>query len=637
MAFEAYFVDDRGLAIVPQDRDDWRDWVSAGKTRNWCIDDPLLDWLDLYGDDRGFERDPDGDPRTDFRAFLFRQGNAFEAAVVSHLERTEPVRRLTGGLPWLHSFDACIQTFEAMKRGDATIHQGLVRNPATRTYGCPDLLVRSDVLHRLFPDAISEVDSQIGAPGLGLARCHYRVVDIKYTGLKLNLQWQAANDHLPYMVQTFLYNEALGRIQGYTPDHAYLLGRGWGKGIHELGSTSCLDRLAPVSREREVRHEPLLTMAGKAVAWVRRARGEGDAWDPRSQGCPLELRPNPKNSQNQPWHRAVAEIASTNEDVMLAWQVGLPGREAARAEGVLRWTDPRFSAAVARVKPAFQAPLDRMLAINRDPLGPALEPARMRVEAEVWARAKAVEFYVDFETVSSLNDDFERIPEQNGQPLIFMIGCGHIENGAWQFSCFVAGDLTVASEAQIVETWLAHMEAARLRLAPRLSRPLVFHWSPAETSTLSTALDSARRRSPERASAWREPNWFDFLTRVMKREPVIVRGPMGFGLKTVARSLKRHGLIETEWQNGVTDGLGAMVAAWWCEREAQKLGCRLSDFDLMDEVRRYNEVDCKVMMEAVACLRERAVQSHRAQPARRAASECPAAVLSSGNSPLGGW
>ena len=38
--------------------------------------------------------------------------------------------------------------------------------------------------------------------------------------------------------------------------------------------------------------------------------------------------------------------------------------------------------------------------------------------------------------------------------------------------------------------------------------------------------------------------------------------PMGFGLKTVARSMKHHGLIETDWHDGVTDGLGAMVAAW---------------------------------------------------------------------------
>ena len=122
---------------------------------------------------------------------------------------------------------------------------------------------------------------------------------------------------------------------------------------------------------------------------------------------------------------------------------------------------------------------------------------------------------------------------------------------------------------------------------------------------MSGALKSARARNPLRQASWVEPNWFDFLNRVMKKEPVVVRGPMGFGLKTVARSLKDHGLIETHWPNGVTDGLGAMVAAWWCADAARMQGVCLSDVGLMSEVSDYNEVDCRVMMEAVGCLRAR--------------------------------
>lgn len=96
-----------------------------------------------------------------------------------------------------------------------------------------------------------------------------------------------------------------------------------------------------------------------------------------------------------------------------------------------------------------------------------------------------------------------------------------------------------------------------------------------------------------RQTAWAEPNWFDFLNRVMKKEPVIVRGPMGFGLKNVARCLKAHGLIETEWPDGVTEGLGAMVTAWWCADAARKQGQCLAEVDLIAKVSAYNEVDCR--------------------------------------------
>ena len=112
-----------------------------------------------------------------------------------------------------------------------------------------------------------------------------------------------------------------------------------------------------------------------------------------------------------------------------------------------------------------------------------------------------------------------------------------MEEGEWRFSCFVADRLETSCEGDIIELWLAHMEAVRRRVAPGVERLLVFHCSPAEASSMSGALKSARGRSPLREAAWPEPNWFDFLNLVLKQEPVIVRGPMGFGLKTVARSL----------------------------------------------------------------------------------------------------
>ena len=65
------------------------------------------------------------------------------------------------------------------------------------------------------------------------------------------------------------------------------------------------------------------------------------------------------------------------------------------------------------------------------------------------------------------------------------------------------------------------------------------------------------------------------------------------------------GVVETRWQAGPTDGLGAMVGAWSCQQEVSHgPALRLLDLDLMKEIRDYNEVDCKAMMEIVRHLRE---------------------------------
>jgi hypothetical protein len=46
-----------------------------------------------------------------------------------------------------------------------------------------------------------------------------------------------------------------------------------------------------------------------------------------------------------------------------------------------------------------------------------------------------------------------------------------------------------------------------------------------------------------------------------------------------------------------------MIGAWWCQREADRHGCALSEIDLMREIGAYNEVDCRVMAEVLGYLR----------------------------------
>ena len=131
----------------------------------------------------------------------------------------------------------------------------------------------------------------------------------------------------------------------------------------------------------------------------------------------------------------------------------------------------------------------------------------------------------------------------------------------------------------------------------------LYHWSPAETSTLSTAYNAARKRHPE--NEWPLLPWFDLLDRVVKAAPMSVTGAFGYGLKDIAKAMQAMGLIKTAWGDGPTDGLGAMVAAWRVDEATEASGGVLLDDPLMREVADYNRVDCQVMAEILAWLRER--------------------------------
>ncbi len=102
---------------------------------------------------------------------------------------------------------------------------------------------------------------------------------------------------------------------------------------------------------------------------------------------------------------------------------------------------------------------------------------------------------------------------------------------------------------------------------------------------------------------WPTPRWFDFLSQVVRSQPVVVRGALDFGLKGVAKAMHSHALIDTIWGDGPTDGLGAMTGAWACAAEAAERGCTMPETELMQEIARYNQVDCKAMMEIVRYLR----------------------------------
>jgi len=209
---------------------------------------------------------------------------------------------------------------------------------------------------------------------------------------------------------------------------------------------------------------------------------------------------------------------------------------------------------------------------------------------------------VDFETVNDLNDDLASFPRKGGQSLIFQIGCGTYAGGVWQFAQFTARALTAEAEADMIDAWLAHVNArARERGLAGAAEARLFHWSAAETVFMEGAYSSAMARHPDRG--WPLLGWYDLLERIVHGTPVVVRGARSFGLKAVARAMKSHGLIETEWGEGLADGTGAMAGAWAAADLAAKDGGELGAVELMREVSRYNEIDCRVMAEVLDHLR----------------------------------
>ncbi len=425
------------------------EWIRPYHLSHFFQRDTLLDWLDIYGKDHGYMPD-ELDPETDMGLFLREKSSSFKAAVFRCLR--EKGLDCIDLSQWSDSTtleEASLRTIQYMEAESEVIFRGTLIDEQNQIVCTPDFLVRSDVLSR-FADEVPVVEGPV----------HYRIVDTRFGGLNFNADGETlgASGSMPSRkARLFLENRALGYAQGFEAPVAYLLGRTWSytsRGVKHRGG-GCFGKLAGV----DMQDSALAEQVDEALSWVQRVRAEGSTWQIFPQPSTPELWPNSGNRSDSPWHMAKVEIAHRLEDPNLLWQVGKEKRDAAVANGLLTFSDKRATAGDFGITGAKQAPiLDAFLQMIRRTDGCKVLPERVGTDRETWGEPAAVEFYVDFETVSNLDDDFSAMPDAGGQPLVFMIGCGHMEEGKWTFKVFTTDLLNEECEAEVIDAWFAHMK-----------------------------------------------------------------------------------------------------------------------------------------------------------------------------------
>lgn len=604
----------------------WNDWISATTTRNYLLKDPLLDWLALYAGTipanhphyaskvlKVMAKSWSSAAGGGFVPQLMAQGNAFEEKIVNLLYKRFGAHVIIdiGG-----SSDANVstarseakfkETVAAMNHGIPIIHGGVFHNHDNKTYGITDLLIRSDFVSKIFSiSPISDEETVKPAPLLqGATHYHYIVIDIKFTTLLL----RSDGTHIlntgafpAYKAQLYIYNEALGKIQGYTPSTAYVMGRKWRyvtKGETYKGF-NCFDRLGHINFE--TLDKEYIEKTKQALEWIDALRKQGSTWN--ITNVPLtraELYPNMANHYDYPWTEVKKELAEKNFEITNVWYCGPTQREAAHKRGVYKWNDEKCTSKVLGIKgEKIGRTVDKILECNRQSTYLIL-PQRIDDDTLEWrTKPKALEFFVDFETINDVFGSMEKLPYADKAPSIFMIGVGYIEpvSEQWIYKDFTVNHVTDEEEKIVCTTFASYItEISRKyhELNPRLT-----HWSHAEEYQWEKAVEKNKLEWISEI----EPRWFDLLD-VFRDEPVVVKGALTFGLKEVAKAMKSHGMITTQWGDGpYSDGSSAMLGAYHASREAINKGISMRDTPQMKEIVKYNEVDCKVMYEIITYLR----------------------------------
>ncbi len=147
------------INIDNDDNIDWNEWVAATTTKNYVLDDGILDVLKTKASvltkvNRSYQDKfikTIGNNSNNFVTSIMNQGNKFEKRIISLISENIGQKNIIniGGDRNPRSKAKYNETIKAMKKGFPIIYQGVLRNYTNKTYGIPDLLVRSDWLSKI--------------------------------------------------------------------------------------------------------------------------------------------------------------------------------------------------------------------------------------------------------------------------------------------------------------------------------------------------------------------------------------------------------------------------------------------------------------------------------------------------------
>jgi len=365
--------------------------------RNACLVDHLVDWLELYGAENGYESDAAANhiPEIDFSYFITRAGGRFARVcwsyTASHLgpvtqdfSTASPIVTVRWDAATGGEAGAAAHTRAAMRAGAPVILNALLVDAELRVRCRPKMLVRTDLLpalsRRTFAARRGQEDEEAATkrrrrPTYTVVQptfsmLHFRKgfaglrrkASLRYTESLCALQTRALHD-----AELAIWPDDEGGRGG--PERkdrvSVLWGRGWRCGRRR--SNVAVDRFALLPAFSG----EALERSYEALEWIRRLRAEGAAWRPPSRRDPEagdscdedtlrmpsvpELWPNMKSRIDFPWSKAKKRIAQSCRELTLMWCIGLALREVLHENNVFAYDDPRCALVLQSVRAAAAA------------------------------------------------------------------------------------------------------------------------------------------------------------------------------------------------------------------------------------------------------------------------------------------
>jgi len=545
--------------------------VAPSQLKNYILNDPLIDYLDYYKINKITDL-PDIQREnslfnSEFDTFIMMKGIDFERKIIDQYKY--PILHIEGPI----SYESYYKTVRALINKTPIIYQGVLFDFKNKTYGCPDLIIRGDYLKLIYNET-KDINDEL-----------YYIIDIKYSTITLSSDesFICNTGFVPvFKGQILVYTIALNEILNQNVTKGFILGKKYVNTKNKIKTTVYNDEYNKLA---EINYSTFdsnyYDLINKAKEWIFKLRTHGHTWSLLPKPSVQELYPNMSNNKDGKWHNIKKELAEEIKDLTLIVNVGYKERLTAFSKGVYSYDDNNCSSEVLGINGSKSIMINKILEINSSYCLDIIKPDKIIYNENNWRQTKMsqCEFFIDYETTN----DFEK------NNFIFMIGVGYKNNDCWDFKCFISKNNSESEQQNMFNYFWEHIN---LKLKEQnKEEPIFIHWTSAEPVFYNKI--KSKFSLPEK-------NFLD-LYSVFINEPITIKGAFNYSLKTIAKTMYKHNLIQTSWSTSsmCNNGLDALL-------QGNKLYATKSDLvlDDMKDISYYNEIDCKVLYEILLYLRK---------------------------------
>ena len=610
-------------------------WISGTSVANYLNGEPLLDWLNLYYKKYGLNDNNkritrsmnitekintknsnlhsnlnsnlNSNLHSNLNNTLMSSGLLFESKVYEYLQNKYPDKFINiipnNKVNFERDYLKLSKiTNDLIKKGVPIIAQAVLLYKPTRMRGIADLLIRSDFVNKLFKqDIIKQTEIKHNN------KPYYIVIDIKWTSMTLCVDGETIRNDgrfKSYKGQLLIYNYILGKIQGHTPPIAYIMPKNWriDSKYEPSEGFSCFDLLGKINYKD--RDNMYIKKTYDAINWVHCVKRDGLLYSPVNPTI-KEMCVNMSNTNDNQWTDVKKMLSKKTHDITAIWNITNNHRDNVFDLGIRKWSDPNCTSLSLGMNDGKRSNIiNKILYINRQNEHKIMPNKAYLIKDNRfnWKRHFSTDFYIDFETVSTIIGNQDSMDIHNNHvesQIIFMIGVGYEEDLTFKYKVFYMNELTNEEEYRILYEFKQFIDdkGAELNKKEKYNTRL-FHWSNAE----QTMLEKAFERHPNLLKYWENHiEWVD-MCDIFTSEPIVVKGALCFKLKEIGNALYSLGLINTFWDTTkLSDGLSAMSAAI---HYYQKNNRTENDKKTFTSIIKYNKIDCKVVYDIVNLLRK---------------------------------